>query len=60
LNVHNVSDVWQREIHTAVMLLSHPSHLEVEIANAKLKKYKPPGSDQIPTEMTEAGGETLM
>jgi hypothetical protein len=28
-----------------------PSHLEVEIAIAKLKKYKSPGSDEIPAEL---------
>jgi hypothetical protein len=40
LNVHNVSDVRQIEVHTAEPLVSGPSHLEVEIAIAKLKKYK--------------------
>jgi hypothetical protein len=29
----------------------------VEIAIAKLKKYKSPGSDQIPAELIQAGGE---
>jgi hypothetical protein len=37
-----------------------PSHLEVEISIAKLKKYKSPGSDQIQAELYQAGGETLM
>jgi hypothetical protein len=32
----------------------------VEIAIAKLKKYKSPGSDQIPTELIQAGGEKLL
>jgi hypothetical protein len=45
LNVHNVSDVRQIEVHTAEPLVLGPSHLEVEIAIAKLKKYKSPGSD---------------
>jgi hypothetical protein len=45
LNVHNVNDVRQIEIHTAEPLVPGPSHLEVEIAIAKLKKYKSPGSD---------------
>jgi hypothetical protein len=40
LNVHNVSDVRQIEVHIAQPLVSVPSHLEVEIAIAKLKKYK--------------------
>jgi hypothetical protein len=50
LNVHRVSDVRPVEIHT-----SEPSHFEVEIAIAKLKRYESLGSDQIP-----AGGETLL
>jgi hypothetical protein len=33
---------------------------EVEIPIAKLKKYKSPGSDQIPAEMTQAEGEILL
>jgi hypothetical protein len=45
LNVHNVSDVRHIEIHTAESLVPGPSHLEVEIAIAKLKKYNSPGSD---------------
>jgi hypothetical protein len=32
---------------------------EVETATGKLKKYKSPGSDQILTELTQAGGKTL-
>jgi hypothetical protein len=32
----------------------------VEIAIAKLKKYKSPGSDQIPAELIQAGGEMLL
>jgi hypothetical protein len=38
LNVHNISDVRQREIQTAELLVPGPSHLEDEIAIAKLKK----------------------
>jgi hypothetical protein len=57
LNVHNVSDVRQTEVHTAETLVSGPSRLEVEIAIVKLKKYKSPGSDQIPAELIQAGGE---
>jgi hypothetical protein len=62
LNVHNVSDVRQIEIHTAELLVPGPSHLEVHIAIAKLrnykKNYKSPGGD--PAEMFQAGGETLV
>jgi hypothetical protein len=36
------------------------SRLEVEIATAKLKKYKSPGSDQIPAELIQAGGKILL
>jgi hypothetical protein len=32
----------------------------VEIAVVKLKKYKLPGSDQIPAEQIQTGGETLL
>jgi hypothetical protein len=49
LNVH-VSDVRQIEIHMAEPLVPGPSRLKVEIAIAKLKKYKPPDSDKIVTE----------
>jgi hypothetical protein len=58
--VHNVSDVRQIEVHTAEPLVPGPSHLEVEIAIAKFKKYKSPGSDQIPAELIQAGGEILL
>jgi hypothetical protein len=60
LNVHNVSDVTQIKVHTAEQLVPGPSRLEVEIANAKLKKYKSPGSDQILAELIQAGGEALL
>jgi hypothetical protein len=53
LNVHNVSDVRQIEVHTAEPLAPGSSRLEVEIAIAKLKKYKFPGTDQIPAEIHE-------
>jgi hypothetical protein len=60
LNVHNCSDVKQIEVHTAEPLVPGLSRLEVEIALAKLKKYKSPGSDQIPVEQIQARGEILM
>jgi hypothetical protein len=60
LNVHNVSDVRQIEIHSAEPLVPGHTHLEVEIAIAKLKKYKSPSSDQILAELIQAGGETLV
>jgi hypothetical protein len=63
---HNILNKWkyyysqllsvhrQIEIHTAKPLVPDPSSFEVEIAIAKLKRYKSPGSDQI-----QAGGEIL-
>jgi hypothetical protein len=60
LNVHNVSDVRQIEVHTAEPLVPSPSHLEVEIATAKFKKYKSPGSNQVSAELIQAGGEILL
>jgi hypothetical protein len=57
--VHNVSDVRQIEVHMAEPLVPGPSH-EVEIAIAKLKKYKSLGGDQILAELIQAGGEILL
>jgi hypothetical protein len=59
LNVHRISDVRQIEIHTDEPLVPDPNPFEVEIAIAKFKKYKSPGSDQIPAELIQARGETL-
>jgi hypothetical protein len=60
LNVHNVSDVRQIEVHMAEPLVPSPSRLEVEIAITKLKKYQSPGNDQIPAELIQAEGEILL
>jgi hypothetical protein len=59
LNVHGVHDVRQMDIHTAEPLIPEPRLVEVETAIGKLKSYKSPGTDQIPTELIKAGGETL-
>jgi hypothetical protein len=45
---------------SADQLVSGTTHLEVEISIAKLKKYKSPGSDEIPAELHLAGGEILV
>jgi hypothetical protein len=58
--VHNASDIMQIEVHTAEPLVPGPSRLEVEIAIAKLEKYNSPGSDEIPAELIQAGGEILL
>jgi hypothetical protein len=59
LNVHRVSDVRQMEIHTAEPLVPDISLSEVEIAIAKLKRYKSPGRDEILAELIRAGGKIL-
>jgi hypothetical protein len=41
-------------------LVPGPSCLEVEIATAKLEKYKSPGSDEIVAELIQAGGKILL
>jgi hypothetical protein len=53
LKVHKVNDVRQIDVHTAEPLVPGPSRLEVEIAIAKLKKYKSP-------ELIQAEGEILL
>jgi hypothetical protein len=60
LNVYNVGDVRRIEVHASEPLVPGPSHLEVEIAIGKLKKYKSPASDQIPAELIVAGGVILL
>jgi hypothetical protein len=59
LNVHRVSDVRQTEIHIAEPIVPDPIPFEMEIAIVKLKKNKPPVSDEIPAELIQAGGEIL-
>jgi hypothetical protein len=41
-------------------LVPGPSQLEIEIAIAKLKKYKSPDSDQIPAELIQSEGKMLL
>jgi hypothetical protein len=60
LNMHNISNVRQIDLHIAQPLLSGPSRLEVEIAIANLKKFKSPRTDQISAELFAAGGEILL
>jgi hypothetical protein len=59
VNVHRVSDIRQREVHTAELLVPDQSTFQVEIAIAKLTRYISPSSDEIPTEMIQAGSKTL-
>jgi hypothetical protein len=58
-SVHGVKDVGQAEIHTAEPLVPEPSASEVELAINKLKSHKSPVIDQIPAELTKAGGRTI-
>jgi hypothetical protein len=60
LNVYNVNYIRHIEVHTVEPLVPGPNRLEVEIAIAKLKKYKSPGSDQIPMELIQAGSEIIL
>jgi hypothetical protein len=50
----------QIEVHMAEPLVPGSSRLGVEIAIAKSKKYKSPGSGQIPAQLIQAGGEMLL
>jgi hypothetical protein len=47
----------QTEIQTAEPFVPEPSISEVEVAIGNLKSYKPPGADQIPAELIQAGEE---
>jgi hypothetical protein len=58
--VHGASDNSQIEIHAAALLVPDPSPFVFEIAIAKLKRFKSPGSDQIPAEFIQAVGEILL
>jgi hypothetical protein len=55
--VNDVSDVRQREIHTAQPLVPEPSAFDVELAIEKLKIPKSPGVVQIAAELIKAGVE---
>jgi hypothetical protein len=57
LNVHGAGGVRQTEMHTAELFVPEPRVSEVEIVVGKLKSYKSPGFDQIPTEMIQAERE---
>jgi hypothetical protein len=60
LNVHNVSDVRQIEVHEAKPLILRLSCLEIEIATTNFKRFKSPCSDQILAELIQAEDEILL
>jgi hypothetical protein len=47
----------QTEIQTAEPFVPEPSISETEVAIGKLIRYKLPGADQIPAELTQVGGK---
>jgi hypothetical protein len=51
LNVHGAGDVRQSEKHSAEPVVPEPNASEAEVPIGKLKSYKSPGVDQIPTEL---------
>jgi hypothetical protein len=59
LNVHRASDARQIEIHTAEPLVLDPRSFEVEIAIAKMIRYKSLGSDHILAELIQERGAIL-
>jgi hypothetical protein len=52
-----VGGIRQTETQTAEPFVPEPSMSEVEVAIEKLKRYKSPGADQIPTELIQSGGK---
>ena len=59
LNIHEVNDVKQTEIHTAEPLVPEPSASEVELVIEKLKSHKSPDIDQIPGELVKVECKTI-
>jgi hypothetical protein len=49
----------QKKIRTAKTSLSEPSNSEAEVVNGKMETHKPPGAEQIPWEMIQAGGKKI-
>jgi hypothetical protein len=59
LNVHEVHNVKQKDIHEAHPLVSEYPLVKVEIANGNLRSYKSLGTEKIPAEVIKAGCEIL-
>jgi hypothetical protein len=56
LNVQGQGGIRQTEIHTAEPFVPEPSAAEFKVAIRKMKSYKAPGSDQIPSGLIQAIG----
>jgi hypothetical protein len=56
MHLNSAVHIRQAEIHTADPFVPEPSISEVEVAIGKLKRYKPPGADQIAAELIQEGG----
>jgi hypothetical protein len=56
LNVQGPGGIRQTEIHTSEPFVPEPSAAEFEVAIGRIKRYKAPGSDQIPAELIQGGG----
>ncbi|PNF28176.1 hypothetical protein B7P43_G07561, partial [Cryptotermes secundus] len=52
---HNILNRWKNYFSQSLNV-----HRSIHIATAKLKMYQLPGSDQIPVELIQAGGEILL
>jgi hypothetical protein len=59
LNIHEAGGVGQTEMYTTEPFLPRPIASETEVAIGNLERCKSPGIDQIPSELIQAGGETL-
>jgi hypothetical protein len=59
LNVYSVSNVKQIDIHKAQLLVHDSCPFEVEIAIAKLSRYKLSGCDPCPIVAIQEGGKTI-
>jgi hypothetical protein len=59
INLHEVHDFRQMDVHTAEVLMPQPCLDEVEIADGNLKSYKSRATDQIPAELIRAVCEIL-
>jgi hypothetical protein len=59
LNACGVNDFRQTEICMAELLVLKPSAFDIEMAIEKLVRYKSSGVEQVPAELTQAGGRAV-